>query len=784
MAMRTKAVSRAVWAVLLLCPAFAWAQAKPGSLPSAPPTAQKTEKKPPATANADEKPAAKADEKPAAKADEKPAAKPDEKPAASKPDPKAASKPDDSAPAKPKAPAGAADLKAARTPEPKSDEPKVAAKPSGDPKPATDLGRGAGSRSVIPAAPPRAAEPSSPEKKPTAEPSASHQKGRRPAKPSPTLPAGAARAVPDESARQHITGGAPTSDQLRRGKDDAELRSLRDAERVLFPQPLAGMELGFDFSEAAVSSGPEVNATGLPSGTTSDGRPATTSRSDAAWLQSLTAPDLPVVFDERVVRYLRFYRDTPSGRAIARTWAKKAGRFGPAIKTELRRAGLPTDLVWLSLIESSHNPTIASPVGAAGLWQFMPDAARSYGLTVDRWVDERLDPERSTQAAVRYLSDLYRRFGSWDLAMASYNMGYGGLSRSVRKFNTNNFWELSRYEAGIPWETTLYVPKILATAIVMNNRRAFGLETVNEDAAERFDVVAVGSSISLTEIARAVGAPPSSIEALNPQYLAGRTPPAAPGAVRGSYRVRVPEGSGKKWTPTQVANDDGLEPYVVKAGETVERIARARGTSERELRERNRVSADEVLAPGTVLLVPRLLKTVEADPTSESELVVVPSRAVESIGKKRVFYRVVSGDTAAGVATAFRVTPQELADWNALDVRARLEPGMSLQVFVGKDADLSKVLHVPEAHAKILVAGTREFFEHFEGQNGKKRLAIAARDGDNLSTIGKRYGMTIGQMERVNRRGRSDQLTAGERVIVYTERAKIVTGDTLLATND
>lgn len=757
MAMRTKAVSRAVWAFLLLSPAFAAAQAKPGSLPSAPPAAPKAEKKPPPAAKPDEKAASKPDEKPAAKPDEKAAAKPKTAPTAV--DPKPASKPA----------------------EPKAEEPKAPTK-SGEPKQATDLGRGAGSRSVTPAAPTRPAEPGPPEKKAPVEPSASHQKGRPPAKPSPTLPAGATRGLPDESARQHITGGAPTSDELKRGKDDAELRSLREAERVLFPQPLAGMELGFDFSEAA-TSGPEVNATGLPSGATSDGGAAATSRSDAAWLQSLTAPDLPVVFDERVVRYLRFYRDTPSGRAIARTWAKKAGRFGPAIKTELGRAGLPTDLLWLSMIESSHNPTIASPVGAAGLWQFMPDAARSYGLTVDRWVDERLDPERSTQAAVRYLSDLYRRFGSWDLSMAAYNMGYGGLSRSVRKFNTNSFWELSRYEAGIPWETTLYVPKILATAIVMNNRRAFGLETVSEDAAERFDVVAVGSSISLSEIARAVGATPSSIEALNPQYLAGRTPPAAPGAVRGSYRVRVPEGSGKKWTPTQVASDDGLEPYVVRAGETVERIARARGTSERELRERNRVSADEVLAPGTVLLVPRLLKPVEADPTSEAELVVVPLRSVDITGKKRIFYRVVSGDTAAGVATAFRVTPQELADWNTLDVRARLEPGMSLQVFVGKDADLSKVLHVPEAHAKILVAGTPEFFDHFEGRNGKKRLAIAARDGDSLSTIGKRYGMTVGQMERVNRRGRSDQLTAGERIIVYTERAKVVTGDTLLATN-
>jgi membrane-bound lytic murein transglycosylase D len=107
-----------------------------------------------------------------------------------------------------------------------------------------------------------------------------------------------------------------------------------------------------------------------------------------------------------------------------------------------------------------------------------------------------------------------------------------------------------------------------------------------------------------------------------------------------------------------------------------------------------------------------------------------------------------------------------------------------LQVFVAKDADLSKVLHVPEAHAKILVAGSPEFSDYFESQNGKKRLVIAARDGDTLNAIGKRYGMTVGQMERVNRRGRSDQIAAGQRIIVYTERTKPVPGDTLLATNN
>src|SRR5690606_29533494 len=108
---------------------------------------------------------------------------------------------------------------------------------------------------------------------------------------------------------------------------------------------------------------------------------------DAEWLRSLALPDLPVRMDARVVKYLKFYRDSEQGQAIVHVWAKKAGRYAPALGEEFGRAGLPKDLLWLSLIESGHNPTIKSPAGAAGLWQFIPASARMYGLTVDRWVD-------------------------------------------------------------------------------------------------------------------------------------------------------------------------------------------------------------------------------------------------------------------------------------------------------------------------------------------------------------------------------------------------------------
>ncbi|HEY3667964.1 MAG TPA: transglycosylase SLT domain-containing protein [Polyangiaceae bacterium] len=705
----------------------------------------------------------------------KPVSKPESKPKASKPEHgKAAPKPAESAePAK------------AEPPKPLPDT----AKPV---ETAPDPQRGVGTRSVgalpsvtAPEPPhlatdsPKPSKPEKPEKPEKVAARAAHQKGKPPHKPAATLPADAARATPDRAARQKIADGL-TDEDLRAGKDDPELRSLKAAERVLFPRPLTGVEPGWswDLPESVSGGGPEVITQGAPTL-----RPSSTPRdvvegaSDAAWLKSLTMPNLPVALDEFVVKYLRFYRDSPSGRSIARVWAKKSGRYTKAMRAELSRAGIPTDLVWLSMIESGHNPTITSPAGAAGLWQFMPDAGRTYGLTVDRWVDERLDPERSTEAASRYLSDLYRRFGSWELAIASYNMGYGGLARSIRKFNSNDFWELVRYEAGIPWETTLYVPKIFALAIVMNNKKAFGLDTVDSDPPEAFDVVLVGPSVSLDEVARAAGVPESSVDALNPGYLSGRTPPwvASAGAPKPSWRVRVPAGKGALCSAALArleSDDDSLETYVSKFGDTVESIANTHGVSEARLRAINRVEPKEVLALGTVLLVPRTARAVVSE--ANDEVVVVPPREFAYAERSRLFYRVVPGDTLGRVANVFAVSTADLGLWNALDESARLQSGMALQLFVDKNKNFSARTIAP-TQTHVLVAGTPEFYDYFEGQNGRKRVVVSARESDTLATLGKRYGMTVGSMERVNRRSRTDKLHSGESIVVYVDRGRAVT---------
>ena len=137
------------------------------------------------------------------------------------------------------------------------------------------------------------------------------------------------------------------------------------------------------------------------------------------------------------------------------------------------------------------------------------------------------------------------------------------------------------------------------------------------------------------------------------------------------------------------------------------------------------------------------------------------------IAKKRVFYRVQGGDTLERIARAFAVAHSEILAWNALDPSARLVSGMVLTLWVPPRADLSSVRVLDERDVKVLVAGTPDFFDHFEGLNGKKRITVEAKNGDTLASLGRRYGMSVGWMERINRRSRQKKLEPGDKLVVY-----------------
>ena len=388
----------------------------------------------------------------------------------------------------------------------------------------------------------------------------------------------------------------------------------------------------------------------------------------------------------RLVEYLQFYKDDPRGRNIMRGWLTAQGRYRDLILARLQAAGLPLDLMYVAMIESSFDPGEASHAGAAGLWQFMPAGGRIYGLAQTHWVDERRDPLRATVAVVDYWKDLYQRFGDWHLAMAAFNAGYGAVLRSIARYNTNDYWQLCQYENALAWETSLYVPKALAVAIVGHNLELFGFSNLKSDAPEAWEEVAVPGALAVGVIARAAGTTADRIKRLNPHLRRSRTPPDAK-----SYVVRVPRGAkpgfAKRLADLQT-EWDGFDAYVVAYGERFEDVAATFGLSKRRLRELNELSDDSEVGGGSVLVVPRVSAEQRAknraaarvalhesgvdQQPGEPLIVALPDRDARLPDTRRVFYRVVIGDTLTAVARAFSVPAAELARWNGLTVEAGL----------------------------------------------------------------------------------------------------------------
>src|SRR5690606_26742560 len=364
------------------------------------------------------------------------------------------------------------------------------------------------------------------------------------------------------------------------------------------------------------------------------------------------------------------------------------------------------------------------------------------GLEVDRWVDERHDPELSTLAAVRFLRDLRQRFGSWELAMAAYNMGPGGLSRSIQKYNTNDYWRLSRYEAGIPWETTLYVPKIIATALVMNNREAFGLDDVAVAEPEARDTVVLAPGRTLAEVAYVTGVPLPELLRQNPQLIARRAPPTQRGT--SGWRLHLRPGKGAALSAHWAATTAAAPRDTVALGTSVDATGAADAGEPPGAAPETEPVVESTSEPGGAI------EPVSAP--AAQRVVVVPARRFQYTTRRTVFYEVADGDALAAIAARFRVTESELVLWNDLDRAARLQQGQVLQLFLPESQSLAGLRHMTPADVRLLVAGSPEFFAYFEGRAGRVRLVVAARRGDTLTRIGARYGLRAGVMERINQR--------------------------------
>lgn len=379
--------------------------------------------------------------------------------------------------------------------------------------------------------------------------------------------------------------------------------------------------------------------------------------------------DLPVTYNDRVGYWIRFLKGPNAQRT--KVWLERLGRYGPLIRQELRRRGMPEDLVYLAFIESGMTPRATSPAAALGLWQFVAGTAERYGLHVGPYVDERRDPIEETSAALDYLQDLHEQFGSWYLAAAAYNSGENRVERALRaevegaRGDESLFWQI---DDDLPRETRDYVPFMLAAAYIGKDPQRYGFGAVKYQAPLAFDTVVVPGGVGLDVVAEAAGVPDSAVTQLNPQLVRGMTPPGV------SYVVRVPVGAAEAFAQSfeRVYAEENessrvrLVSYRVRPGETLSGIARRHGVDVAVLRSVNGGTLGRRLRTGQLIKVP--VGHSEGMPANRS-----------GAGKWRT-YRVRHGDSLGSIARAHGVTVGNLVSWNQLNAPDDLQPGESLKI--------------------------------------------------------------------------------------------------------
>lgn len=380
--------------------------------------------------------------------------------------------------------------------------------------------------------------------------------------------------------------------------------------------------------------------------------------------------DLPMEVNERVV----FWKEHFQGRDAEHfeVYLTRMGRYEDFIRSQLRGRGMPEDLVYLALVESGFSPRAYSRAHAVGIWQFIAGTATRYDLEVSTFVDERRDPVKATEAALKHLEELYDRFGSWYLAAAAYNGGANRVERVLRQRAGGQrgddaiFWRIAQF---LPRETREYVPKILAAAILAKDPERYGFTDVVPEEPESSETVTIPDATDLAVIAEAAGVPQEDVEALNPQFLRGYTPPGR------DAEVRVPKGSATTFAVAyeRIAPEDRVRfvEHFVDRGETLSHIARRYRTSLAELQGANDLRNPHRLAVNQRLVIPRR--------ASERSAPLGDNGAADGT----VVYRVLPGDTLWSIGRQHGVTARQLQQWNNLS-GSTIHPGDEVRVRVDR----------------------------------------------------------------------------------------------------
>ena len=401
-------------------------------------------------------------------------------------------------------------------------------------------------------------------------------------------------------------------------------------------------------------------------------------------LSEVALPDVPLVLNQQVEKWMNYFQG--SGRKHFVRWLARSSRYVPMMKQILRENGLPEGLIYLSMIESGFSPNAYSRAKAVGPWQFMKFTGERYGLRANYWIDERMDAEKSTLAAAQHLKDLYDEFDHWYLAAAGYNAGAGKINRAINRYQTEDFWEMSKYKYLKP-ETKNYVPKLLAASMLASDPEKYGFTEIEYQEPVPYDRVTAPEPVSLEVIATSLDVSVETLKELNPELRRGVTPPNYP-----NYELKVPVGFQSKFEELYAQMPrykiEDVIVHRVRSGDTLSRIAKKYGVSTSTVAQFNQFKTTKTLRKNQEVLVP--VGNVAAMPKiSRASSPSAPVKAAyEPIpAGNRVNYVVQSGDTLWNISRKFNVTVSQLRKWNQLR-RSSIFPGQKLVISNQKKSEL------------------------------------------------------------------------------------------------